>query len=420
MNWEKSLWDASKVYGPDFPRRGSDDGTIQARRDNRAEFVAGLKAASEGGMPGYYSVYSFPWGHPMHENIPRVDCIFIDLDVADGKYDPNRGNTDFEDWRRAISALLARARMIASALIESDAAQHFRAVLSGHKGIHLYLDFPPISPEEGEFQQFKNGLRSYGEEVVDWIDSMAGGVNILPWVDVDASDLARLARHPNTRHHGAAYDDVDRWCVAVTIEELSEITVDDYLELTKRPRPMTPEMERNPSERAGRQVIQKIRTASVSSSRSGSISRYDPKAVKNYRENANDNIELEDLLDPLITGNKPCIRAFREREDAYEHGQQSRMMELSIMGRFIDMGVPIEVMHEFFEVIPGYSEDYTEELITDLIGRGFKEFNCENIAGGYDQDGQPVRGRAEEFCLGSECGVYSRNNDIQLHRRTAR
>lgn len=416
MKHKKYLWDASKVYCPEFPRQGADDEFIQAPRPSRADLVAGLTAASEGGNPGFYSVYSFPYGHPKDDVVPKVDCIFIDLDVVTEDYDPNADppETDFVDWERAMSALLARARMIASALLDRNADQYFRAVLSGHKGIHLYFDFPPIAPSEGEFNQFKNGLRAYGEDVMAWLDGLAGGVNILPWVDVDGSDLARLGRHPNTINPGAAYDDTTRWCVPVTIEELASIDVDDYLRYTEGPRPITDAMHRTPSERAGKEAIQRIRGASAGRSRSGG-STYDPALVDEYKETCNDNLELTDLLDPLIMGNKPCIQAFRERDDAYTHGQESRMMELSIMGRFIEMGVPFDVMHEFFEPIPGYDEETTDEMLVDLIARSQGEFNCSSIAGGYDMDGKRIHGQATRFCLGPNCKLYRNSDDIQFH-----
>jgi len=406
MDAERALWKASTVFAPDFPRRCSDDGTIQTPRNNRAEFVDALKRASETDMPGYYSVYSFPRGEPKDGNIPHVDCIFIDLDVEGDAYDPNGGNTDFGAWRRDMSALLARARMIADAIIEAEQEDHFRVTLSGHKGLHLYLDFPMVSPENGEFGQFKNGLAEYGETVMDWLDSIAGGVNIDPWVDVDASDLARLARHPNTRHHGAAYDDEERWCVPITVEELADLHWEDYLDYTSAPR-WPDGYERNPSESAGQKVVQHIRNAATSSRRSrGSRSSYDPGAVKAYKEESNDDIELEDVL--FLTSNKPCIKAFRQRDDAYNYGESSRAMELNIMGRFIEMDVPIEVMHEFFEPIPGYDEDFTQHLIEDLIGRGYKEFNCENIVGTEE-----TPGRAPQFCLKENCGVYQRADDLE-------
>jgi len=374
-------------------------------------------------MPGYYSVYSFPRGHSRDGNIPKVDCIFIDLDVKGDDYDPNEGKTDFGDWRREMSALLARARMIAKAIIEEDQQQHFRVALSGHKGLHIYLDFPVISPSNGHFGQFKGGLKAYGNQVMTWLDSAAGGVNIDPWVDVDASDLGRLARHPNTIHHGAEYDDTTRWCVPITVEELSTLKVDDYLEITQEPR-WIDGYERNPSESAGEKVVQAVRNATGPKS-SGSGSTYSSKLIDYYDHElddewygdtsdlsqnerdliadidpANPEIELDDI--PFLTSNKPCIAAFQDRNDAFDHGNASHTMEISILGRFIEMGVPRDVMHQFFEQIPGYSEADTDEQIDKIIGRSYKEFNCANIAD-----------RAPMFCVGEKCSIYERSDDIQ-------
>jgi hypothetical protein len=352
-------------------------------------------------MPGYYSVYSFPRGHSRDGNIPKVDCIFIDLDVEGGDYDPNDGDTSFEAWKRDISALLARARMIARAIIEAGEERHFRAVLSGHKGLHIYLDFPTLAANNGDFQQFKNGLKEYGEQVMSWLNSTAGGVNIDKWVDVDASDLGRLARHPNTIHHGAEYDDETRWCVPVTMNELADLRVEDYLSLTRAPR-WPSGYERVPSHSAGDKVAQYIRNATQGATRSvsESSSTFDSAAVKEYDRKANDDIELEDLA--FLTANRPCIEAFGERDDAFDHGNASHVMELSIISRFVEMGVPREVIHQFFKQIPGYREEYTDEQINNIVGRRYREFNCANIAD-----------EAPQFCLGSSCSVYRRNDDIQ-------
>lgn len=399
MQKQKGLWKASNVFAPTFPRQSSDPNKYQARRSNRTVFCEALGRAMESGMPGYYSVYSFPRGHSREQNIPDVDCIFIDLDVEGDKYDPNNGETEYDDWKIDMSALLARSRMIADAILEAGEAEHFRVVLSGHKGLHLYLDFETISPANGSFQQFKNGLKAYGENVVDWLDSIAGGVNINKWVDVDASDLGRLARFPNTIHHGAEYDDETRWCVPITVSELSNLYVDDYLRLTEQPR-WIDGYDRNPSESAKNKVVQEIRNASESTGRSSSGATYNPAAIENYDERANEKIEIEDI--PFLTSNKPCIKAFRERGDAFEHDNASHTMEISILARFAEMKVPRDVIHEFFEDIPGYDEDMTDEQLNKIIGREYKEFNCQEIAE-----------RAPMFCLGNRCDVYARSDDIQ-------
>lgn len=400
MKADKTLWKASHVFATDFPRQSSNSRTIQNKRVNRTAFVTALQQARDSDMPGYYSVYSFPRGHSRDGNIPKVDCIFIDLDVAGGDYKPNKGKTEFDAWRRDMSALLARARMIADAIIEEGQQANFRVTLSGHKGLHLYLDFPTVAPSNGGFGQFKNGLKGYGEMVMQWLDSMAGGVNIEPWVDVDASDLGRLARHPNTIHHGAKYDDTTRWCVPITVEELAELTVDDYLKLTKSPR-WPDGYARNPSESAGNKVVQSIRNATSSTvNRAGSGSTFDHAAVEKYDKESEDSIELSDI--GFITANKPCIQAFVDRDDAFDHGNASHTMEISIIANFVDLGVPRDVIHEFFAQIPGYDEDYTEEQINKIIGRSYQEFNCQSITD-----------YAPQFCLGDSCSVYNRNADIQ-------
>jgi hypothetical protein len=406
MDFQKSLWKASTVFAPDFPRQVSSGTTIQERVDRQVDFCESLEQARENGMPGYYSVYSFPRGHSKDGKIPKVDCVFIDLDIPGDDYDPEQEKTGFDAWEREMSALLARARMIASAIIESDSANqdNFRVVLSGHKGLHIYLDFPTISTNNGDFHQFKNGLKSYGDNIMSWLDSIAGGVNIDSWVDVDASDLGRLARHPNTVHHGAEYDDTERWCVPITMEELSELRVEDYLDYTESPRWISG-YSRNPSENAGEKVVQAIRTASstgsdYSNNGSSDTSYHDSEAVSNYGDRVNEEITLEDVA--FLTSNKPCIEAFRNRDDAFNHGNASHLMELNIIGRFVEMGVPRDVIHNFFSTLPGYRQDYTDKQIDEAIGREYREFNCNKIAE-----------RAGMFCLGDGCSVYQRNDDIQ-------
>lgn len=420
----KLLWDTSKVYAQSFPRQSANAHTVQASRSNRGQFVAALEAASTNEMPGYYSVYSFPRGHTSEGHIPDVDCIFIDLDITRDHYDPSAGRDSREAWATDMSALLARARMVARSILDAEREQHFRVALSGHKGIHIYLDFPTVDPGNGSLAQFKNGLAAYGRWLMQWLDDAAGGLDIDRWVDVDGSDLARLARHPYTRHHGVAYTDEPRYCVPVTVAELAELDVDEYEALTAVPRPLPDAVERVPSETAGQQVAQYVRTAADSAGSStgegAGKTKRKYEALNEYRETQNEDIELADVL--FLTSNKPCFEAFRERDDAYAHGQQSRAMELSIMGRLLAQDVPLEVIHEFFEPIPGYREgevgvkNTTTDILADLLARdnAYGEFNCVSIAGGIDEDGNPVRGQAPEFCLGAQCALYRRHDDIRL------
>lgn len=401
MKKDKALWQASTVFAPSFPRQSSSQHTIQASRSSRSNFCSALSSAMSNEMPGYYSVYSFPRGHSRDGYIPSVDCIFIDLDVEGGDYDPKNGDTDFDAWRRDISSLLTRARMIAETILDHDEEQHFRVVLSGHKGLHIYLDFPTVSAQNGTFQQFKNGLKEYGDTVMSWLDSAAGGISISRWVDVDASDLGRLARHPNTIHHSAAYDDTTRWAVPVTMKELADLYVEDYLEYTDGPR-LPDGYSRTPSDSAGQKVVQSIRTAPMEKSKTSRTagSTFDPVAINDYDDEAKDEMEVEDI--EFLTANYPCIKAWANRDDAFGHGNASHIMEVNVIGKLVEMGTPREVIHEFLEDIPGYRKSYTDDQINKIIGRGYSSFNCVTIA---DKAGQ--------FCFGDDCSVYQRNDDIQ-------
>jgi hypothetical protein len=409
MDASKAIWKASQTYAPTLPRRTTSATQMQGTRRSQTELVMALESCITSGQPGWYSVYSFPFGHPQDGNIPLVDCIFIDLDVTNRYYQPDEDKLNYDAsmqaWRADMSALLARARMIANAIIDEGKAENFRVALSGHKGIHLYLDFSAISSEHGTIGEFKAGLGQYGQSVIEWLDSLAGGVNIQPWVDVDGSDLARLARHPNTVHHDAAYDDTIRWCVPVTVRELSELHCDGYLDYTNSPR--WPDIERVPSQSAHERAKEHIQTTDSSRSASSGSAKKHQKAktaLSKYRdsEHVNEQLTVDDVL--FFMKDKPCFKAFRNRDDAYSYGMESRTMELSIMGRLLDMGVPVAEIHAFFEPIPGYDKETTDSMLGDLLARGneYGEFNCETIC----ED-------AERFCQGNSCSIYQRSADLQ-------
>lgn len=391
------LWEASKVWCPDFPRQASNAHSTQGPVGNRGELVTSLESAGGGGKQGYVSTYSFPRGHTDEGNLPEINCIFIDFDIpGDAEY---RGDGPYagtlESWSRDMSALLVRSKMVARALIDAEIGKHWRWSLSGHKGIHGYLDFPTLSPDEGSFRQFKNGLAAYSEGLVEQLNQASGGVDIEPWLDVDSSDLARLTRHPNTRYHGVDHGASNRWCVPLSTRELASLDdPNDYLTLTSGPREVPENCERNPSENAGRTVAQYIRNASGSKMRAGSGSTvYSRAAVENYKDESNEKIEIGDLK--FLTANKPCIWAFRERDDAFDHGSASRTMEIGVIKELMNKNVPVDVMIEFFEGIPGFEEDYTRDLVLDVVGRQYGPLKCENI----------IR-NAEQFCLGSSCKLY--------------
>ena len=391
------LWEVSKEWCPDFPRRASNARSFQDSVANRGELVTSLQSAGEAGKPGFVSTYSFPRGHTDEDNVPNINSIFIDFDIpkdSDYRGDGPQAGT-LEAWKRDMSALLVRSKMVARALIDAELGEYWRWSLSGHKGIHGFLDFPAISPDEGEFRQFKNGLIEYSNGLVEQLNNISGGVDIEPWLDVDSSDLARLVRHPNTRHYGVEHVASSRWCVPLSTRELASLDdPNDYLTLTKGPREVPESCKRTPSDNAGKTVAQYIRSAGGGRTYTGGGSSvYSTAALKNYKRESNEKIEIDDL--EFLTANKPCVWAFRERDDAYNHGSASRTMEIGVIKELSNKHVPIDVMVEFFEVIPGFDETETKDLIEDVVARQYGPLKCENIIS-----------NAETFCQGSSCHLY--------------
>lgn len=368
------LVDASKEWSPSFPRNALMN---QTTVNNLPELVDSLNYAENKGEPGFVSAYSFPNGHSKGGNIPKVDTLFVDFDIEGKWYDGDR-----KGWRLDLSALLTRVRKFTKSLVEAGAHHHWRAALSGHKGIHLFLDFPPIDPNVGSFNQFKTGLNDYADAVTENLDEIAGGIDLNKWVDVVSADLGRLVRHPNTRHFGVKYTDEPRYCVPVSIKELTAVNVDRYEELTKEPRLVPEDCRRNPSEEAGSKVIQFIRRAGMGEGTSDSLSApnstHNRQRVEEYKKESNDDIEVEDLK--LLTSDKPFVWEFRQREDAFQHGDESRTMELFIILDIINLHqAPIDVIVDFFRPIPGFDERYTRNTVEDLIARDYDLMRMETV-----------------------------------------
>lgn len=351
-----------------------------------------LVSEADEGRPGFISTYSFPRGHSKKRRIPKVDTIFVDFDIQGDQYKPDEGLDSEMYWEIEMSDLLVRIRAFAQRLVDEGEAKYWRASLSGHKGVHLFLDFPAIDPANGSFIQFKTGLRDYADTMMESLDEMLGGIHLTDWVDVVSADLGRLLRQPNTPHTGVAYTDELKYCVPVSVEELAEIKVDDYKRLTDAPRSPPPASHRTESESAGQKVSQAIRTAK--SGGRGDLqqpaSSYNSARIDEYREKANDKIEVEDLK--LLYSDKPFVWKFRERDDAYEYGTQSRTMEMFIMLDFIyDTNAPVDVIVDFFRPIPGFDETYTREMVKDLIARDYKPMSISTL-----------RDKAPEFYDGSD------------------
>lgn len=386
--------EAAEVWCPKgtYPRQV---GKLQDSKPTMS-LLAG-RLASRPHDDGYVSTYGFPRGHSKDGNIPEVDTLMLDFDVPGDRYS---GDGDMKDWTSEMYDLLARVRLVVDHLCDEGKADHWRFSLSGHKGAHFYLDFPAIPPEMGELSQFKTGLSEYTSELIAYLEDDIG-VNLEPWLDVDSSDMGRLTRLPNTRHPGASSAfGTDRYCVPVTANELRSMTVADYWALTSSRRSVPDDTRRIESERAGKTIARRIKYASPSSDATYDAS-YNSERVAKYKEQANDGYDsVDDLW--LFLEDKPCIKAYYERDgDQFHYGNASHTMELFVMSRLVNMGVPYDLIVEFFRTMgaDGFNSDQTKAQLNEVIARNYNEFSCEKVW----QD-------SPRFCLEDRCSIYRRNH----------
>jgi hypothetical protein len=399
MTKQELITDALRAWVTTYPRRATKYQHWVTSLPEAVELVA--EAEDDPQNWPFISTYSFPHGHTKDDAIPRIDRLFFDFDVPDtGEY--RGGKKHAEAWARDMSRLLVRTRKVAKFLLNGNDPGCWQAVLSGHKGVHLDLVFPAVSPANGDFQQFRNGMGSYADSVVDYLKDATDLDDLDTWVDVSSADLGRLRRVPNTKHLGAtkAFEE-DRFCVPVTLRELAGIGPADYIELTRSRRPVTDSMEATPNETAGDVLTQRVRNATTTARSTSSGSSVDRARIDAYEKAANDSITVDSL--PFLMSDRPCVLEFIERDDAFSHRSASHVMEMFVITNMIEKDVPISIMIDYFNQHPRSNESYTRTQIEQFISRDYSPVSCEKI---WHQ--------ADQFCLKEGCKIW---NDAELSEK---
>lgn len=387
----------------------------------------------------YYSVYSFPYGHTTDGHAPLVDTLFLDFDIADESLYNLTGK--YEHWLSAMDDVLDVTSDIASHLVTAGVAEYYRAVLSGHKGVHLYLDFQPVSPDY-RLETLRAAISEFGDDLADAFESVTVN-SVSSYLDVTSQDMARLARVPNTVHPDAPCknnkNDGRKYCVPVTLEELIGLDAKEYNRMTESPR--LPEQwgrvehpsidERINSTAFGHELTGESEYDSHSSTMNGArVVTYQkqhglvtpearfvydpdpPYGVKPHGDSLPDGFPNEysdtlfESLDDVwkITANRPCVRGYYERDDCFDYGQESHMAELYMMTHLVDLGVPYDLIIRFFENNDDFSFVKTAYRLDEVIGRDYQPMTCERL---FSYSG----GEASPFCEKNSCSIYQQIED---------
>ena len=395
---------ALQAWAPGYPRRATKYQKWATSIPEAVELV--LDAEDTQDDWPFISTYSFPHGHTTDNVIPKIDRLFFDFDVpSTGEY--RSGDTDKTAWARDMSRLLVRARKVARFLLDANDPDCWQAVLSGHKGVHLDLVFPALSPVNGDYDQFRIGMGTFADSIVDYLSSETDLPDLETYVDVSSEDLARLRRVPNTKHRGASESfGEDRFCVPVSLRELAEIGPAEYVELTRSRRRITSGMRGTPNEKAGESLTQHVRTA-TGRVRTANGSTVNVDRIEKYVEDQNENIGVSDL--DFVMTHRPCVTEFIKRDDAFAHQSASHLMEMFAITNMMEKKVPIEVEYDdhdrprvvggtmvaFFEQHETFDKNYTCGRIEEYISRSYNPVSCEKIWNNADQ-----------FCLKADCHIY--------------
>jgi hypothetical protein len=362
---EAALRDAASVWLPSYPRRV----TRRQRWVYTPEGAVEHLLTVDGLDAGYVSVYAFPDTiHPKDGGIPAIDTVFMDFDLPGNSL---YGRPDSPDevnlvaWYESLAPLLDALGKVVESLREWGVLKHFRFVLSGHKGVHVYADAEQVSRSLGSPQQYANGVEAYVTGLIEKIES-AAGIDLSPWLDVSSADLARLTRLPNTTHDTATrLFGEPRYCVAIDPEELIGMTPGDYARLTRSRRPIPESARRAPSAQMTRKLATLIEESSGDKNEQWSL--------RTTAFEADESMAFSGRLDSLMSrlSATPCMLAYRDRPDAFEHGAESHFMEFAIMQEMALHKTPVDLVVEFFRPIPGFDELYTRLQYQKVVNQQY-------------------------------------------------
>lgn len=219
-------------WAPDYPRRFGNPN--QAWVNNHTELVALIRSGWDNGLDALVSVNAFPdQKHPMEGGNPPISTIFIDIDVENEEFKELKSLWEKGDQTvmeklmdlrlSAMEEVLKQAKSVITYLQGQNIEP--RILLSGFKGVHLFVDFPSVQFSTTETAKLVT--RKFLEELAAHVTAETGIK-----ADFDSAvmgDVSRLCRIPNT-HNKKASRLLGRpqYAVPVTIEEFMNLALADY------------------------------------------------------------------------------------------------------------------------------------------------------------------------------------------------
>jgi hypothetical protein len=395
-------------WSPDFPRRfGAPE---QVWVDNYAELLRSITDSLHAAHDAFISVYSFPEHlHPKEGGNPPISTIFIDLDLESPEFSGLRNRWEHGDTTVVNQLLALRITLLTEVLKQAKALVSYlmrqkiqpRILLSGFKGVHIFIDFPSV--------QFSSlGVAKY--IITKFLDELKTGVaketNVHVAFDTSViGDLSRLCRIPNTANIKATkLLGRPQYAVPVTIDEFVELTPEGYDKLCFSPRYIP--MARRESHEVLvmlTRITEDMDLDEVAVTTITSIK--DPERLEDYeRECTREILTDEDYEDLKV---RPCFEKVR-REMISLDGSGGHMMRIGAVMELAAQGLSIPSIVRWFNFCSDYDEAITEASVKGIISRGYTDKSVDEYGREHRKGLRCTTIQRCGFCLEDACQVYIR------------
>jgi hypothetical protein len=403
------------TWAPDFPRMFGNP--QQSLVENALDLLRNAAGSDKEKGDCYVSVYAFPGHqHPKDGGNPPISTIFIDLDIETDEFNKLKKRWENEKDNAVLEELRSlRLKLMDDVLKQAKAVVEYlksleiepRILLSGGKGVHIFIDFPSV--EFSSPQTAKDIIRKFLEQIAEEAGKKSG-VKIVfdPTV---IGDLSRLCRIPNT-HNSKATKILghDQYAVPVTPEELMNLTSTEYDKLCSAIRYLP--IQRTESLPVY-QILSKISEdidfddEDITTNRKPTLTPKrpvkDPKKIEEYEQECKREILTEDEYDSLDI--RPCFKRVRSERISL-NGGNGHLMRIGAVKELASKDLSIPSIIRWFSFCNDYDPEITEKSVLTLISAGYTDKYMDDEGLERRKGLKCTTIQALGYCLKDECPTY--------------
>jgi hypothetical protein len=396
------------IWAPDFPRRFGDPNQIWVNK--YADLLRLIAKSTDTGHDAFISVYAFPEHlHPKEGGNPPVSTIFIDLDLESPEFSDLRNRWEHGDKTVIDQLLVLRMNLLKEVLKQAKALVNYlveiglppRILLSGFKGVHIFIDFPSI--QFSSIETAKHIITVFLEEVKakTYEDT---GITVVFDTSV-MGDLSRLCRIPNTVNIKATkLLGCCQYAVLITVDDLASLTPEGYDRLCSTPRhvPIT-RRESNEVLVMLTRKTEDMDLDEVAITPKNSVK--DPERLENYERECTREILTDEDYDDLNI--RPCFKKVHQEKISLD-GSGGHLMRIGAVMELARQELSIPSVVRWFDFCSDYDPTTTETAVKGIISRGYADKHIDEYGQEHRKGLRCTTIERCGSCLGDVCPIYAR------------